>query len=105
MKQWGQVTTAQKGEKDPNILTLGDSTKLRPLDLGVAAWEQHSIENPEDDQQVTFVTCPGRRVCPLDKKPSSPAGVQYFPRSKRFACNVWSYGDNAVKVLIAGPQV
>lgn len=104
-----------KSGGDPNILQLKDQTKIRLVDesgTGVIAWRQHTIKHADDDQQVEFVVCPGPRICPLCRKPTSTVekdgrkeAKQNFPISKRFATNVWDYGSSSLKVLIAGPQV
>lgn len=99
---------AQKSGGDSNVLTLGDSTKIRLLDdsgVGGIAWRQHTIKHADDEDQVEFVACPGPKVCPLCRKPVNKKGKQNFPVSRRFATNVWDYGSGAIKVLIAGPQV
>lgn len=98
----------QKSGGDPNILQLKDQTKIRLLDdsgAGGIAWRQHTIKHQDDSDQVEFAVCPGSKTCPLCRKPTNKEGKQNFPVSKRFATNVWDYGSNSVKVLIAGPQV
>ena len=104
MRKLGQ--TQQRGESDSRIIRLGESTKVRVLDTdAVAEWRQHFIQSPNDTEKFAYVTCPGRSVCPLCKKPSDPQGEQYFPISTRYAMNVWNYEEEAVKILIVGPQV
>lgn len=106
----------KKSGGDPNVLSLKDQTKIRLVDssgAGAIAWRQHTIKHADDENQVEFVVCPGPKVCPLCRKPTSTIedkdgkreAKQNFPVSKRFATNVWDYGSNTVKVLIAGPQV
>lgn len=98
-----------QGTRDPNILKLEDTTRVRPLDNLVAEWRQHGIRDPRDPEKFTSVVCPGPRSCPLDRKPVDPDKPenenQRFPVSRRFACNVWDYGSQSVKVLVSGPQV
>lgn len=90
---------------DPNIMKLEATNKVRPLDNLVAEYRQHTIEDPNDPEKITMVVCPGPRSCPLCRKPADPKGESYWPMSRRFAACVWDYSTNAVKVLIAGPQV
>jgi hypothetical protein len=107
----------KSGGGDANVLQLKDQTKIRLVDdpnTGVLSWRQHTIKHASDEDQVEFVVCPGPRICPLCRKPTSTvidpetkkkSSKQNFPVSKRNATNVWDYETNSVKVLIAGPQV
>ncbi len=110
MRGFGEIS---KGGGDASVLKIGEKVRIRLLALDgnpVAAWDQHAIEDPKDKDQAQFVVCPGSG-CPLCRKPTSPEkdkdgrNKQYFPRSARYAINVWSYEHNAVKTLIAGPQI
>lgn len=105
-QKWGQGTSeATRGARDPNILTLREQNRVRPLEDQYAAWRQHIVESRDDPEQVTFITCPGRRACPLCRKPTTPSGDQYWPVSRRFAANVWDYESGSVKILIGGPRI
>lgn len=95
----------KQGGGDPNIMKLKDVNKVRPLDNVVAGWRQHGVEHPSDPEQFASVVCPGARSCPLDRKPVDAQGKQRFPISRRYAANVWDYGTNSVKVLVAGPAI
>lgn len=119
---WGTVTAkASGGSSDPNILKLGDQTRIRVLEPAARKWRQHGVTSPTDSEQFRSITCPrgpdGRLnvACPLDAKPAirvedpknpgQQIWKQLFPISRRFAVNVWDYESESVKVLIAGPQV
>lgn len=107
--QWGQATKGQSGGGDPNIVTIGEKTRIRPLQVEgapVVTWSQHIIENPRDADQVEFVICPGRG-CPLCRKPHNPKGQDYWSLQTRHGANVWCYeeGQTGPKILIAGKQV
>lgn len=90
---------------DPNVMTIKEVNKVRPLDNLVAGWRQHGIEHPSDPEQFASAVCPGTRSCPMCRKPVNSKGDQRFPVSRRFGANVWDYDTQSVKVLIAGPQV
>lgn len=110
---WGTVTEKGKGggSADPNVLKLGDSTRIRVLEPTARRWRQHFIESSSDPDQGRSVVCPkgpdGRdqMPCPCCMKPVDEKGKQRFSISRRFATNVWDYESESVKVLIAGPQV
>lgn len=115
-RRLGQKDPANGAARDPNVLVIEDGTRFRLLSDEIATWKQHVIEDPKDDEKVVFVTCPGPRTCPLDRKPVAvnPDGsikfedgrpVNNFPISTRRAVNVWDYKSNSVKILIGGPQV
>lgn len=109
MRKAGQQ---DKGQGDPNIFKIEDGAKIRLLDDNFASWKQHTIEHPDDDEQVKFVTCPGPRQCPLCRKPSrfidvggEQKLVDNFPVSRRNAANMMDLKTGALRVLVAGPQV
>lgn len=102
-RAWGDKTGSGG---DPNVLKLEDSTKIRLIDpAGKIEYKQHVVEHVEDSDQSVFIVCPDDGNCPMCRKPEGPDGERYFPRSRRFATNVWDYATNSVKVLLAGPQI
>lgn len=87
---------------DPDILQLGDITKIRILEPSAEMWLQHSVESQDGDGNDLFrsIVCRGDATCPLCAK-----GRKNFPITKRYAVNVFDYGSGEVKVLVAGSAI
>lgn len=114
--EWGSLNESPSqssggggGGSNPNVMRLQTTNRVRILDSRPARWRQHIVENPDNPDSVTFMTC-SQDGCPLCRKPEGPdpktgKSRRYFPVQRRFATNVWDYESGSVKILIAGPQV
>lgn len=113
--EWGSLNESASapsgggGGGNPNVMRLQTTNRVRILDSRPARWRQHIVENPDNPDSVTFITC-SQDGCPLCRKPEGPDPKtgktrRYFPVQRRFATNVWDYETQSVKILIAGPQV
>lgn len=92
--------TNSGGGGDANIVTLGDSTKVRILEPAAEQWLQHDVEGEDDTGTPVFrsVVCSQGPECPLCAK-----GRKNFPIKRRYAVNVLTDGE--VKILMGGKAI